>query len=183
MRNVEFALRSPGPVHQSGRRGFTLFEIMIGMVIAGVLFVLGYSKLSSISTDARRQSCLDNQLLIDRAVRNWEHRNRDFPAGAELTFDQNGKIGSSGGLGSGKKPAGTAVLDLSGGADIFICAERALVAGGRSKLTASGRAAEENYVWISSATADPRLAGKRIGAYCIHYNAIGPDGTSETRHR
>lgn len=158
-------------------------EIVVALIVVVLLVSLGAAKYASTVQEARRNTCIDSQGVIDRTVRMWEHRNRDLPAGASITFDMNGDITDSSGLGSGPIPAGGDIRKLASTEDLFACPERIEQLGGRQALSESVRSGEKDFTWLRSALPDERLNNARIGTFCRHYVSTGPDLTADTRHR
>jgi prepilin-type N-terminal cleavage/methylation domain-containing protein len=70
------------------RRGFTLLEIMIVVVILGLLVALALPNFLKSRSQARKQMCIENLSQIESAKQLWglEHskRNGDEPTEAEL---------------------------------------------------------------------------------------------------
>ncbi|MBI2945219.1 MAG: hypothetical protein HYY25_13575 [Candidatus Wallbacteria bacterium] len=167
----------------AGRGGWTVTEFMIVLVVVGLLAAVGAAKYAGMAVSARRLACIENQGVLDRAVRAWEHRHRELPAGSQLTFDQNGRIVAVEGTGAGEKPAEKEIASLAASPDLFICPERLHALGGKAALTESSRAGEKDYTWLHSSTPDARLGNNRSGAFCLHFADTGPDDTPDTRHR
>lgn len=64
----------------SGRRGFTLIELMVVMVIIAVLMGLALTGVQAVRAAARKTSCANNLRQMGFAVHNFEVHNGHYPA-------------------------------------------------------------------------------------------------------
>jgi prepilin-type N-terminal cleavage/methylation domain-containing protein len=173
------------------RRGFTLIEILVVIVIIGVLSIMGVGKYTEFTTQSRGSACVSNKNAIDKTIGVWESQNVAIPSSvaADVTFDTNGKIAASAGLTKLAVPAteslatvGSAVvINMTKDENVFVCPERANVVGLAAIHT--GKTVENDYKWQIVLAAVPALNNKTRGTECLHYGNTGPDNTTNTLHR
>ncbi|MCJ8344819.1 prepilin-type N-terminal cleavage/methylation domain-containing protein, partial [bacterium] len=82
------------------RKGFTLIEILVVIVIIGILATMGIGKYAQFSRDARKQSCVSNQNTIEKGVGMWEAkfvaiRNPNTGTKHTINFLENGDMKES----------------------------------------------------------------------------------------
>ncbi|PCJ17900.1 MAG: hypothetical protein COB02_12600 [Candidatus Cloacimonadota bacterium] len=82
------------------RKGFTLIEILVVIVIIGILATMGIGKYAQFSRDARKQSCVSNQNTIEKGLGMWEAkfvaiRTPDAGTVHEVTFRIDGDMDAS----------------------------------------------------------------------------------------
>lgn len=65
------------------RRGFTLVEVLITLVILGLLVASAYEVFSSGADDARYQTMRNHQQVIRKAIEQYRARNRRWPPSLE----------------------------------------------------------------------------------------------------
>ncbi len=144
----------------------------------------------------RRNTCLSNQVGIDKGVGVWESQNEALRRDSiiSITFDGNGSIVRVG----GPSPAG---LDASSNSrsiaeyirddNVFLCFEWGVArCNGRpiASLSREERSVPQ-YMFISSSRPLQCLNGYRRGVVCLQYGTngrdllVGPDGTSASSHR
>ncbi len=141
------------------RKGFTLIEILVVIVIIGILATLGIGKYAQFSRDARKAGCVNNQNTIDKGVGMWESKYINFVLSGGSTdlscfFHWDGSKHTFGeGSGAGAifpsrfKDTGKVdeVYDLVQEEMAFVCPETVLAFEGIENIT--GKSAQSDYKW------------------------------------
>lgn len=183
------------------RRGFTLIEILVVVVIIGVLSIIGVSKYTEFITQSRQKGCFSNQASVDRTVAAWEAQNASIPMYKadnvtaithSLDFNSKGQITAStlGALastpGNGLKstaPDNESILRLTKDQKVFVCPEYANQVGGFAQAFAAAN--NPHYIWNSAGGGVAVLKGRKRGTNCVTWNGgktIGPDGSDQSVH-
>lgn len=166
------------------RKGFTLIEILVVIVIIGILATMGIGKYAQFSRDARKSGCVNNQNTIDKGIGMWESKYTNFAlkSGANgaisCKFYMNGKkwdfVESSGKFPSRFKSTSKEdeVYDQIQDETIFICPESANAYTGIDNIPQADKAATSDYKWFMFArgTASASLkntGGKLRGTGCL----------------
>jgi prepilin-type N-terminal cleavage/methylation domain-containing protein len=175
------------------RKGFTLIEILVVIVIIGILATLGIGKYAQFSRDARKSGCANNQNTIDKGVGMWESKYVNFSIKATDTnflscvFKGNGKKGTFGGgarfpsrfINSAKADE---VYDLIQDELAFVCPETVLAFEGVEQMSTGDKSGFEDYQWFMYArntdSSSMKPTGGRLrGTGCKFWGSIGDGQT------
>jgi prepilin-type N-terminal cleavage/methylation domain-containing protein len=170
----------------SFRKGFTLIEILVVIVIIGILATMGIGKYSQFTRDARRSGCVNNQNTIDKSVGMWEARyvafpkRRDAAMDASIQFDQYGKLYDPTNLPSRLSATGdraTEIADITGDEMVFICPETIVAWGGMAEMTSAARSSDKDYEWRYVFAESKALNNKKRGTICLVFGSEAAAGT------
>jgi len=84
-------------VSRSTRRGLTLIEVVVIILVIGVLIALLIPAVGWVRESARQATCVDNMKQLGTALRNYASRYRTFPPGSLVTRDADGQIAAEDG--------------------------------------------------------------------------------------
>ncbi len=174
------------------RKGFTLIEILVVIVIIGILATMGIGKYAQFSRDARKSGCVNNQNTIDKGVGMWESKymviNSAPAAELSITFFMNGdKSAATAGLPSRLRNLTnykSEVFDQIQDGVVFICPESVNAFGGMDNIKNADKEAKTDYKWIhhpkgSDDTVMNSTSGKKRGVGCLVWGTIATAGTSK----
>lgn len=186
------------------RKGFTLIEILVVIVIIGILATMGIGKYAQFTRDARRSGCVSNQNTIDKSVGMWEAKYVAFPKrttgkDAKITFNLNGDIAEEpenlpSRLSKSTDARAAEIADITGDNIVFICPETIVAYGGMSEIESSDKTTYKDYEWRLTASDSAALNNRRRGTICLVFGSeasedkrgdidvgggVGPGGTSE----
>lgn len=71
---------------QQNRRGFTIIELLIVVIVIGILAAAGLAKYQNFAETSRRKSCLQQLQTIENAMGVWETTNSAFAESAKTAF-------------------------------------------------------------------------------------------------
>src|SRR5215211_2030204 len=86
-------VRAPKMAVKWGRKGFTLVEIMIVVLIIGILMAIAVPNFIKARESSRRNSCVANLKQIDSAKEQWAMDNRKTTGDACVIGDLTGAAG------------------------------------------------------------------------------------------
>lgn len=172
------------------RKGFTLIEILVVIVIIGILATMGIGKYAQFSRDARKQSCVSNQNTLEKGVGMWEAkyvaiRNPATGTTHTINFFENGDMStSSTALPSRINPitAGNRdqIYEMIQDDVVFVCPESISAWSGIENI--SNRASIEDYQWVMNNRSDAAnndTNGKVRGVGCLVWGTLATAGTSD----
>ena len=185
------------------RKGFTLIEILVVIVIIGILATLGIGKYAQFSRDARKSGCVNNQNTIDKGIGMWESKSVNFSLKSgssdalECQFKGDGKKGDYSPSGNGRFPTrftntskDDEVYDLIQDELAFICPETSLAYEGVENMTATDKGSFKDYKWFmfarGTSAAMKETGGRLRGTGCQFWGTIaatptrGKSGTTIT---
>lgn len=172
------------------RKGFTLIEILVVIVIIGILATLGIGKYAQFSRDARRSGCVNNQNTIDKGIGLWESKYVSFALKAgtgdslSCEFKGNGEKVPGTPTGTGRFPTrftntnkADEVYDLIQEESAFICPETMLAFEGVENISASEKAGFKDYTWFmfargTTGTALEHTGGRLRGTGCQFWGTV-----------
>ncbi|MBW7876385.1 MAG: prepilin-type N-terminal cleavage/methylation domain-containing protein [Candidatus Cloacimonetes bacterium] len=174
------------------RKGFTLIEILVVIVIIGILATMGIGKYAQFSRDARKSGCVNNQNTIDKGVGMWESKymviNTQPATELSITFLMNGdKQTVTGGVPPRLKNVATyksEIFDQIQDGVVFICPESVNAYGGMDNIKSADKDSKTDYKWIhhpkgADDTAMNSTGGKKRGVGCMVWGSIAQAGTSK----
>lgn len=174
------------------RRGFTLIEILVVIVIIGILATMGIGKYAQFSRDARKSGCQNNQNTIDKGIGMWESKfvviNSKPAAEMSITFFMTGDKQTVTGTLPGRLKNTTTykseIYDQIQDATVFICPESVNAYGGIDNITKADKEAKVDYKWIhhpagSDDATTRHTSGKLRGVGCMVWGTIATAGSSK----
>lgn len=177
------------------RKGFTLIEILVVIVIIGILATMGIGKYAQFSRDARKSGCVNNQNTIDKGIGMWESKYTSFalPSGGAIDcqFYMNGGKHSFNNNGSGDFPArfrsttaarNDEVYNQIQDETIFVCPETANAYSGIDNIPVGDRSQTSDYQWFMFARGTTSLlptAGRLRGTGCLVWGSVATSGPSD----
>ncbi len=181
------------------RRGFTLIEILVVIVIIGVLATMGVSKYTEFTTDSRRSTCISNQTSVDKGVGVWESQKVAITKASKVTMKFNGggditatsgtipsQLNTNAPTTTAKDNNNRAIAAYIRDDNVFMCPEHASQNGGIGAVSRSGT---DLYMWVSDVNSAVALNNNRRGVVCLQWGGteslttkVGPDGTDKTSH-
>lgn len=166
------------------KKGFTLAELLIVVLVIGIIGAIAIPKYQDIRTIARAKVCLSNQKTIESLISLWEAKNFELDSGKNryAWIDRSGIM---------RWKYSNAILqlnDIAKDTKLFICPEAAS-RWGYSWTGSSYRFynTDNTGLWILGATANMGGRGVvcaiRLGTRWIGMNGqMGPNGTKESAH-
>lgn len=134
------------------KRGFTLIELMIVVLVIGLLAAAGIPKYQSFVMEARKTTCLANIGNIDRCISVWETKTAPIPKTVNyiLRFRPSANIANPAGQPAGfvinpgwssvspSVPMATDVVSIANEPKIFCCPDLANRMGGQEQVPVIG---------------------------------------------
>ena len=77
---------------RTGRRGFTLTELLVIIPIIGILIIAGVVAVQRTREKARRTQCIDNMKTIGIALHNFHSTQQHFPGSGQVTSTGGGPV-------------------------------------------------------------------------------------------
>ncbi|MBI4872059.1 MAG: prepilin-type N-terminal cleavage/methylation domain-containing protein, partial [Candidatus Riflebacteria bacterium] len=68
------------------RKGFTIIELLIVVIVIGILAAAGLAKYQNFAETSRRKTCLSQIMTIENAMAVWETTNQAFAENAKCAF-------------------------------------------------------------------------------------------------
>lgn len=173
------------------RKGFTLIEILVVIVIIGILATMGIGKYAQFSRDARKSGCQSNQNTIDKGIGMWEGKYMAITTAsntdASIEFNMKGeKVSTAGPLPNRLKSMNgdfkVEIFNLINDEVIFICPETATAYNGLENITDADKAAKKDYRWMfwgKSNTSRKATNNKRRGVGCLVWGTVATAGDSD----
>jgi prepilin-type N-terminal cleavage/methylation domain-containing protein len=173
------------------RKGFTLIEILVVIVIIGILATMGIGKYAQFSRDARKSGCQSNQNTIDKAIGMWEGKYMAITTSsntdATIDFNMKGdKVATGGPLPNRLKSMNGAfkseIFNLINDEVIFICPETATAYNGLENIVDADKTSKKDYRWMfwgKSNTTRKHTNNKRRGVGCLVWGTVAQSGDSD----